>query len=93
MTFEIEIAYATPECQDILKLIVESNQNLLDVIKQSTILDKYPEIDLKKIALGVYGKRIYDIDKYVIQNKDRIEIYRPLITSPNQKRLERAKTK
>lgn len=46
--------------------------------------------DPTSLSVGIFGKKI-DISTYVILDKDRIEIYRPLNKTPNQKRLERAK--
>lgn len=93
MTINIEIAYATEKQQDILKITIPINSKIVDAIKFSNILEKHPEIDITNLAVGVFGKRIYEIENYVIKNNDRIEIYRPLLKSPNQKRLERAKNK
>lgn len=93
MTLNIEIAYATEKQQDILKITIPKNSKIIDAIKSSSILEKHPEIDITNLAVGVFGKRIYEIENYVIKNNDRIEIYRPLLKSPNQKRLERAKNK
>jgi putative ubiquitin-RnfH superfamily antitoxin RatB of RatAB toxin-antitoxin module len=45
-----------------------------------------------KIPIGIFGKKI-DPNTYILQDKDRIEIYRLLTKTPNQKRLERAKVK
>lgn len=90
---EIEVAFATPNLQKVVKLSVDSSISVIDAIKQSAIASFFPEYDFTAPAVGVFGKRIYDFDSYNIKNGDRIEIYRPLTKTPNQKRLDRAKTK
>ena len=48
----------------------------------------YPQIDLSKDKTGIFGK-IAKLD-VVLRDKDRVEIYRPLIADPKQVRKERA---
>ena len=92
----IEVAFATPKKQKIIKLTVEENIAVLEAIKLSNIAKYFPDQGLDhidpKAAIGIFGKKI-DISVYKLQDKDRIELYRSLNKTPNQKRLERAKTK
>ena len=49
-------------------------------------------ISLKKdYAVGIYSKKV-SLDK-VLQDGDRVEIYRPLVEDPKDKRRKRAKAK
>ena len=59
-----------------------------EAIQSSGILQKYPEIDLKVNKLGIFGK-LTKADA-VLRDKDRIEIYRPLIADPKEVRRKRA---
>ena len=52
------------------------------------ILEKYPEIDLEKGKFGIFGK-LSKTDA-VLRDRDRIEIYRPLIADPKEVRRKRA---
>ena len=52
------------------------------------MLAKYPEIDLKKNKIGVFAK-LAKADT-VLRDRDRIEIYRPLIADPKEVRKQRA---
>ena len=57
-------------------------------IRLSGVLDKHPEIDLAVNKLGIFGK-LTKADA-VLRNRDRIEIYRPLIADPKEVRRKRA---
>lgn len=90
---QIEVAYATLKKQMIIPLVVNEKTSIIEAIHQSKIDLEFTELDLsnlKDLVVGVFGKKI-DINTYVLQEQDRIEIYRPLAKTPNQRRLERAK--
>ena len=80
----IEIAYATPDKQVILAMEVQDNLSPRDAIKRSSIKDEFPEIDLDTVKMGVFGKQI--IESYILQERDRIELYRPLLADPKEVR-------
>lgn len=84
----IEVVYALEDKQTLLSLEVEEGVTLKKAIELSGILDSYPQIDLLKDKTGVFGK-IAKLDT-VLREKDRVEIYRPLIADPKQVRKERA---
>lgn len=84
----IEVAYALEKKQTLLALEVDEGTRLKQAIEVSGILDIYPKIDLSKDKTGIFGK-IAKLDT-VLREKDRIEIYRPLIADPKQVRKERA---
>lgn len=90
---KIEVAFATPQLQKTIAIEVDEHTTIIDAIAQSGIQQFFPEYELLNLAVGVFGKRIYDPQSYQIKAGDRIEIYRPLVQTPNQKRLERAKTR
>ena len=59
-----------------------------EVIRDSGLLGRFPEIDLAHNKVGVFGKLV-KLDKRV-RDKDRVEIYRPLIADPKDVRRQRA---
>jgi uncharacterized protein len=85
----IEVAYATPEKQRIIELEVTADCTIEAAIKQSGMLELFPEIDLTKQQVGVFSQPRKLSDK--IKAGDRIEIYRPLIVDPKEARRARAK--
>jgi len=84
----IEIAFATPERQKIVKYEITGKCSVRDAVKQSTIGQFFPEIDLENCDLGVFGKVVPS--NYELLDGDRIEIYRPLIADPKEVRRQRA---
>jgi putative ubiquitin-RnfH superfamily antitoxin RatB of RatAB toxin-antitoxin module len=84
----IELVYALPDEQILLKRSVPAGTTVAGAIQASGVLDKYPEIDLDKNKMGIFGK-LTKADA-VVRDKDRIEIYRPLIADPKEVRRKRA---
>lgn len=87
-TINIEVVYALPHEQPLLTLQVAQGTTVAGAIEQSGLLEKYPEIDLKQNKLGIFGK-LTKADA-VLREKDRVEIYRPLIADPKEIRRQRA---
>ena len=85
---KIEMVYALPHEQTLLKLEVPANSTIADALRLSGLAEKYPEIDLEKGKFGLYGK-LSKTDT-VLREKDRIEIYRPLLADPKEVRRKRA---
>ena len=88
MTLQIEVAYATPEQQQIITLNVPEHSTIEQAIQSSGILQHFPEIDLKQNAVGIFGKVC--VLNQTLRTGDRIEIYRPLQIDPKQARKQRA---
>jgi putative ubiquitin-RnfH superfamily antitoxin RatB of RatAB toxin-antitoxin module len=84
----VEIAYALPSQQIILKLHVEAGATAEQAIRVSGILEKFPEIDLEQNKIGIFGK--LSKPDSVLREHDRVEIYRPLIADPKEVRRQRA---
>jgi hypothetical protein len=84
----IEIAYALPKKQLIIPIKMKAGVTAEEAIKASGIISKFPEIDLTKNQIGIFGK-LTQLD-HVMRERDRIEIYRPLIADPKEIRRQRA---
>lgn len=85
---DVEVAYALPESQLILKLRVPAGTTLEQAVRESAILERYPDIDLTRNQVGIFGK-LNKLDA-PLRNGDRVEIYRPLIADPKEVRKQRA---
>ena len=83
----IEVAYARADKQVILPVHVMPGATAQQAIEQSGILHKFPEIDLSKNKIGIFGK-LGKMDA-VLKAGDRVEIYRPLIADPKEVRRQR----
>ena len=87
----VEIAYALPEEQVIISVKVPSKSDVKQAIEKSGIQKKFPGIDLSKNKVGIFGKKT-TLD-HLLKDRDRIEIYRPLILDPKEMRRKRAANK
>ena len=86
----IELVYATPEVQEIIKIRATQGENIKDILLKIDILDKY-DLDMKTLKVGVFS---FEVDiNYILNDGDRIEIYRPLKISPIEARRYRAEKK
>jgi hypothetical protein len=84
----VEVAYALPDKQSLVSLEVEKGTTLKEAIEASGILDSFEQIDLNKDRVGIFSK-FATLDT-VLREKDRVEIYRPLIADPKTVRKKRA---
>ena len=84
----VEVAYALPDKQSLISLEVEEGTTIKEAIEVSGVLDTYNQIDLTRDKVGIFSK-LATLDT-VLREKDRIEIYRPLIADPKKVRKERA---
>ena len=85
----VEVAYAKPDDQRLIVIKVGETCTIESVIYQSGILTFFPEIDLTRQKVGIFGK-VKQLTDYVMDG-DRIEIYRPLIIDPKEARRAKAK--
>lgn len=89
----VEVAYATPERQEIRRATLEDGATAYDAVLASGITQAFPEIDPEAMDLGIYGKVIKLPKTHALREGDRVEIYRPLKIDPKQARLNRARKK
>ncbi|MDD9855691.1 MAG: RnfH family protein [Gammaproteobacteria bacterium] len=83
-----EVVYALPERQVVECLEFDAPVTIEMAIRASNMLQQFPHIDLAAAAVGVFGvARPLD---WVLEDRDRVEIYRPLLMSPTEARRERA---
>jgi putative ubiquitin-RnfH superfamily antitoxin RatB of RatAB toxin-antitoxin module len=85
---EVEVAYATPKQQCILKVTGHPGMTVQQAIERSRIVERFPEIDLGNAKVGIFGK-LASRDAELGEG-DRVEIYRPLIADPKEARKKRA---
>ncbi len=85
---QVEVVYALPNEQQLLKLEVPAGTTVSDAVRLSGIAEKFAGIDLEKGKFGIFGK--LSKPDTVLREKDRVEIYRPLIADPKEVRRRRA---
>ena len=91
----VEVAYALPEKQSLIQLSVSAGTTALTAVEKSGILATYSEINTNVNKIGVFsqvfGTKGLDVPaSYLLQERDRVEIYRPLIADPKEVRRRRA---
>ena len=87
----VAVCYALPESRFLVHLDVEAGTTVGQAIAASGVLSRFPEIDLERNKLGVFGK--LRPAEAVVREGDRIEIYRPLQADPMESRRRRARHK
>ena len=89
----VEVAYALPEKQMILPLTVKQGTALFEAAVMSGIAEKFEGLDLEATPMGVFGKAERKPKERVLEDGDRVELYRPLIADPKEVRKKRAAQK
>jgi putative ubiquitin-RnfH superfamily antitoxin RatB of RatAB toxin-antitoxin module len=85
---DVEVIYALKDQQKVVRLSLEEGSTVKSAIECSGLLAEHPEIELGKNKVGVWNK-LAKLDA-LLRDKDRVEIYRPLIADPKEVRKQRA---
>jgi len=84
----VEVVFALPDTATCIRVQVPEGTEAEQAVIKSGIIEKCPEIDANALTLGVWN-RTCKLNQ-VLQEGDRIEIYRPLIADPKDARRRRA---
>ncbi|MEB1082850.1 RnfH family protein [Citrobacter portucalensis] len=84
----VEVAYALPEKQYLQRVTLQQGATVEEAIRASGLLELRTDIDLSKNKVGIYSRPVKLAE--VLQDGDRVEIYRPLIADPKELRRQRA---
>jgi putative ubiquitin-RnfH superfamily antitoxin RatB of RatAB toxin-antitoxin module len=85
---DVEVVYALPQRQWVLKTRVPEGATLAQAIEASGIAWRVPQVQLEGAKFGIFGEpRPAD---HVLRAGDRVEIYRPLLADPKDVRRQRA---
>jgi uncharacterized protein len=85
----VEVVCATAERQCLRRLSLPAGSTVIQAVEQSGILQELPEVDFDPSRLGIFSRRVAPDD--VLQDGDRVEIYRPLTLDPKDARRRRAR--
>jgi uncharacterized protein len=85
---KVSVAYVGPNDQVLRPLEVRMGTTVREAIEQSAVLSMCPEVDLAVNQVGIFGKSAKL--EQVLEDGDRVEIYRPLIADPKEARKRRA---
>ena len=84
----VEVAYAMPYKQSLISIEIKNGSTLKEAIEASGILETFEQIDLTNDRVGIFAK-FASLDT-ILRDKDRVEIYRPLVADPKKARKDRA---
>ncbi|MDD5299822.1 MAG: RnfH family protein [Gallionella sp.] len=84
----IEVVYALPDEQTLFKQQLPEGATVAEAIRLCGVLDKHPEVEIFASKLGIFGKLVKA--DAVLRDRDRVEIYRPLLADPKEVRRKRA---
>lgn len=77
---KVDIAYAGVAGRAWVQVEVPEGSTVVEGISASGILERFPDIDLDKQKIGVFGKVVRK--DAALRPGDRVEIYRPIICDP-----------
>jgi putative ubiquitin-RnfH superfamily antitoxin RatB of RatAB toxin-antitoxin module len=83
---EVQVACARPDRQVVRRLEVPAGTRARAALRLSGIDALFPEIDLDRCPLGIWGREISG--ERELQAGDRLEVYRPLHKDPRLARRE-----
>jgi len=87
----ISVCHASDRHEWLRPMQVEAGTTVGEAIERSGVLEAFPDINLTTQAVGIYAKK-KTLDT-VLRERDRIEIYRPLVADPKESRRKRAAKK
>jgi putative ubiquitin-RnfH superfamily antitoxin RatB of RatAB toxin-antitoxin module len=82
----IEVVYALPERQSLVEVTVPQGTTVSQAIDLSGLREEFPAMEVSEV--GIFSRKV-SLD-HELREGDRVEIYRPLIASPNEMRRKRA---
>jgi putative ubiquitin-RnfH superfamily antitoxin RatB of RatAB toxin-antitoxin module len=88
-TLRCEVAYALPGRQSVVEVTLARGSTVADAVSASGLLSMHPELSREGLVLGIFGVPV--APERVVQDGDRVEIYRPLQVDPRTARRERAR--
>lgn len=88
-SIRVEVVYALPQRQELVQVTLDEGATVRQAVEASGLLQKYPDIELDgRNKLGIFAKLTKP--DTVLRDRDRVEIYRPLIADPKAVRKKRA---
>ncbi|CEG58130.1 RnfH family protein [Legionella fallonii] len=87
---KVELVYV-PKDRPAIQITMDLKQGttVAQALAESGIYNLYPET--KDVSVGIYAKKV-SLDT-ILKNGDRLELYRPLVSDPKEKRRQLARVK
>jgi putative ubiquitin-RnfH superfamily antitoxin RatB of RatAB toxin-antitoxin module len=84
----IEVVHAGLDRQLLRAVEVPAGSTVRQALLLSGVGDEFPELDLASCPVGIFGKAVSH--ERILEQGDRVEIYRPLQADPKEVRRLRA---
>ncbi|MFQ5547348.1 MAG: RnfH family protein [Woeseia sp.] len=85
---KIEVVFALPQRQELILLTVDDGTTVAAAIAQSGVAEKFPDVDISSCQAGIWGNPVGR--EHLLQEGDRVELYRPLSMDPREARRKLA---
>ena len=89
----VEVAFALPHKQRIVALTVPEGTTARQAVSLAdlpSLFQEVPSDTFTQAPLGIFGKAVSKPEDRVLEEGERVEIYRPLIADPKEVRKQRA---
>lgn len=86
-SINIDVVYALPDMQQVVHLVLPFDSHVQQALEASGLLETHA-LDISNCKVGIFGKQVKP--DTALRDRDRIEIYRPLIADPKAVRKARA---
>lgn len=90
-SIEIEVAFALPEEQFLVSLKIPIGSRVADALALSGFGERFFSQLGENPAVGIFGKPVSA--QQVLQDGDRVELYRDLLVDPKARRRNRAQNR
>jgi uncharacterized protein len=84
----VEVVYATADEQRIVRLPFAPGLTAEQAVDSSGLLELFPDVAVRPLVLGVFGSRVEL--HHALSPGDRVEICRPLLRDPRDRRRDLA---
>ena len=84
ITISVEVVFALADRQRLVTVVLASGATASEAVDESGIAREFPDQELSACRLGIWGRLIEG--GQLLQDGDRIEIYRPLTIDPREAR-------
>lgn len=87
----VTVVYCAPGCEDLTEVTLADGATVADAIGASGVLARRPEVAAGSPEVGIWGRSCALTQ--VVQDGDRVELYRPLTVDPKEARRVRAEVR
>jgi uncharacterized protein len=88
MSLDVEVAYAGPEAQILVRVTLPDGATSGDAIRAAGVAARLPGVEIGERNVGIWS-RVCGLAA-PLRDGDRVEIYRPLVADPKDARRRRA---